>query len=145
MEKIFDKIREAGLRLTQPRKDLVAILANAERPLSAEDILDSAPPGALDLVTIYRNLSTLCELELALAIPLENGKSIYELSDDSHGHHHHHHHVVCRKCHNAVCIDMCFAQELEKHASKLGFSELTHTVEVYGLCEECSKTSSASQ
>lgn len=123
------------MRLTEPRKALLIILEQADRPLSAEEILASSGDNrALDLVTIYRNMTAFCELGIVQTVKLENGKQLFELQrheDD------HHHHIVCRKCHSVVRLDLCFGGELEKYAQSQGFSELTHTIEVFGVCEDC--------
>ncbi len=125
------------MRLTNPRKRLVAVLESAGRPLSAEEIMDFDGSGSLDLVTVYRNMAAFCEHRLAQVIHLENGKQLFEIrryEDD------HHHHIVCRRCHNVVRLDLCFGGELEKYARDMGYSEVTHTFEVFGVCRACAKT-----
>ena len=51
----------------------------------------------------------------------------------------HHHHLVCRRCGAAVEIEgpavETWAHEV---AERHGFSELRHTVEIFGLCRDCS-------
>ncbi|MFN4846228.1 MAG: Fur family transcriptional regulator, partial [Rhodoluna sp.] len=51
----------------------------------------------------------------------------------------HHHHLVCRKCGLTLEIE---AQEAESWASKVakenGFSEVSHTIEIFGICKTCS-------
>lgn len=134
MERLKKRISSAGLRMTQPRLNLFKILESAPRPLSAEEILE-APDGInLDLVTIYRNLSTFVELGLVQTIQLESGKQLFELQNSNNDHHHH---IVCRQCHSVVRLDLCFGAELEKYARTLGFSKLSHTIEVFGICSDC--------
>ena len=79
-------------------------------------------------------MDVFIELGVAQSIQLENGKSLYELSD-SDGHHHHH--IVCRSCHKVDRIDFCMGGELERYASQKGYSRLKHTIEVFGLCPVC--------
>lgn len=131
---ITDKLKAAGLRITQPRRRLISILEQAERPLSADEILAFAPDHDLDLVTVYRNVTLLCELGLAQSVQLENGKQLFELQADEDDHHHH---IICRHCHAVVRLDLCFGAELEKYARSFGFSELNHTIEVHGTCTNC--------
>ncbi len=131
---LSERMKAAGMRLTAPRKRLMAVLESAERPLSAEEILESDGSGSLDLVTIYRNLAAFCEQGFAQGIQLENGKQLFEIK---HGEHDHHHHIVCRRCHRVVQLDVCIGNELEKYARDMGYSEVTHTFEIFGVCREC--------
>jgi Fur family ferric uptake transcriptional regulator len=49
----------------------------------------------------------------------------------------HHHHLVCRVCGRAVEVD---GPEVEAWADRVaaaaGYTQVTHTVEVFGLCPE---------
>lgn len=103
--------------------------------MSAEEILECDDSKSLDLVTIYRNMALFCEKGFTQVIHLENGKQLFEIqkSEDDH-----HHHIVCRVCHNVVRLDLCFGSELEKYAKGLGFTEVTHTFEIFGVCASCS-------
>jgi Fur family ferric uptake transcriptional regulator len=52
---------------------------------------------------------------------------------------HHHHHLLCRNCGKTVEIE---APAVEQWAARMawvhGFTQVAHTVEMYGLCPECS-------
>lgn len=124
------------MRLTNPRKRLIEVLESAKRPLSAEEILRFDGSGSLDLVTIYRNMAVFCELGFTQTIQLETGKQLFELKQ---GDHDHHHHIVCRQCHRVVRLDLCFGGELEKYAREMGYTDVTHTFEVFGVCEDCTR------
>ncbi|MGF1451628.1 MAG: Fur family transcriptional regulator [Opitutales bacterium] len=134
METLPERLRDAGYRMTQPRRQLMKILQGAERPLSAEEILAAAGTSAIDLVTVYRNLAIFGELGLIQTIQLETGKQLFELQESENDHHHH---IICRSCHGVVRLDLCFGAELEKYARSLGFTQLSHTIEVFGLCADC--------
>lgn len=131
-------LKNLGLRVTQPRLEVIKVLVAADRPMSAEDILQALPKKSLDLVTIYRNMSLFAENGLVQVIQLESGKQLFELMESGE----HHHHIVCRACHRTVRLDLCFGGELEKMAQAQGFSELSHTIEVFGVCGDCSQTAS---
>lgn len=126
------RITEAGLRMTAPRKQLIDLLAAAERPLSIDD-LSQRSEGKFDLVTIYRNLEVFREVGVIEVILLENGRTLFELT----GEHDHSHHIVCRKCLKTERIDFCVGGELERFATSRGFSNLSHTIEVFGECPDC--------
>jgi len=122
----------SSLRVTGPRKALVRLLAESEKPLSCEEIR-ARSGGEFDLVTVYRNMVVFREHNIVQSILLENGKQIFELTAEDD----HHHHIVCRSCHRTLRLDLCFGGELERYASSLGFEQLQHKIEVFGLCQEC--------
>lgn len=131
-EKTIETLSKTALRVTQPRKLLIRILAGASRPLAAEE-LHAASEGSLDLVTVYRNMSVFVEHGVVQLIQLENGKQLFELTPQGE----HYHHIVCRKCHRTERLELCFGGELERYATGKGYSELNHTIEVYGVCQAC--------
>ena len=55
------RMKERSLRVTTPRLAMLNILAEATRPMSAEEIHAAAGDGTLDLVTVYRSLGALDE------------------------------------------------------------------------------------
>ena len=62
------------------------------------------------------------------------GEAIYRRCEAQH----HHHHLVCRVCGTTVEVQ---AEPVERWASKIaaehGFSDIHHTVEVFGVCADC--------
>jgi Fe2+ or Zn2+ uptake regulation protein len=140
MEAKREKIAEAALktlersplRVTEPRRALIRLLAGAETPLSCEEI-KSQSDGQFDLVTVYRNMEVFCERDIVQSIALENGKQLYELTAEGD----HHHHIVCRSCHRTLRLELCFGDELERYAATQGFKQLQHKIEVFGLCSQC--------
>lgn len=136
VESTLQALSETPLRVTEPRKQLIRLMARARHPLSAEEIHDLGQ-GALDLVTIYRNMAVFIEQGVAQPIQLENGKQLFELTRKND----HYHHIICRKCHSTERLELCFGGELERYATKKGYSALNHTIEVYGVCEKCDQPS----
>lgn len=130
-------IRAAGMRVTGPRTAMLRALAKARSPLSVEEVRRAAGKDA-DLVTAYRTMESMEKLGLVRRHLLESGKNLYELADPSRPDHHHHH-VVCRVCGRMDPIEGCRAAEFEKAAAKMGFTELTHVLEIYGVCSGCAK------
>lgn len=126
------RVSKAGLRVTEARKRLIRILAESERPLSVED-LSAQSEGHFDLVTVYRNLEVFKDSGIVERIQLESGKVLFELSAEEG----HSHHIVCRSCHMTERIEFCMGGELERYATSRGFSNLSHTIEVFGICPEC--------
>jgi Fur family ferric uptake transcriptional regulator len=90
------------------------------------------------LSTVYRHLNLLAERGRADVVHRADGEAQYrlcgtadELADE------HHHHVVCRACGRSVEV---LGPEVEAWARRVaaasGYTETTHTVEVFGLCPE---------
>lgn len=128
---------ERGLRLTEIRLQVLELIAAAEKPVKAYDLLDrlkddrgnAAPP------TVYRALDFL----------LENG-FIHKLESINAyvGCHHPSvdHQVpflICDECESATEIcDERVARLLSEQARALGFRARAQTLEVHGKCKRCS-------
>ena len=131
----INQLTGSGLRVTKQRKAMIEVLASSDIPLSAEETFRYLSKGACDLVTVYRSLE---QLEKAGVIQLgvrENGTKVYCLA---HGNDHHHH-LTCRSCGRTERVDVCMGEELEMIGRSFGFSQLSHVMELFGLCPECSK------
>jgi Fur family ferric uptake transcriptional regulator len=64
----------------------------------------------------------------------DSGESVYRRCATAE----HHHHLVCRRCGTAVEIEGPAVETwAQKVAEANGFSDLSHTVEIFGLCREC--------
>ena len=136
IEAPLQALKDKGLRVTQPRKAILQVLADASRPMAAEDIFQHVKTShACDLATVYRNMEACSEAGIIQKCMLENGKILYELMDEKD----HHHHIICRKCERTERIDLCLGEEMEEYGKKLGFSDVGHALELYGVCAECRK------
>ena len=91
------------------------------------------------LTTVYRHLRKLNDDGAVDAVIQSNGETAYRLcgpatSDDPPARHHHH--LVCRQCGHTVEIE---APEVEvwtrRVARQAGFTNVTHTVEIFGECD----------
>jgi Fe2+ or Zn2+ uptake regulation protein len=118
---------------------MLRVLAAAKHPLSAEQVHEAAGDDKLDLVTIYRSLGAMDDAGIVQRHPLERGRSLYALVTPGH----HHHHVICRRCGRIERLPGCDSSRLEAAAKAKGFGELTHVMEVYGICPGCAASSHA--
>lgn len=133
LDSAIDSLKKERLRVTEPRKALLKLLIKLTKPYSAEEIHERLGADTFDLVTVYRNLDAFATAGLVNRIPTESGKFLYELNEEEH----HYHHIICRRCHRTEKLDTCEVVKLEKLASDLGYSEVTHVLELYGVCETC--------
>ena len=133
LPRILKAIESGPLRMTRKRGRLLGALVATDRPVSAAVLRDKAGLPESDLVTVYRTLDAFEKIGIIQRIPLEETGCLFELTEPND----HHHHFVCRECHRTERLDLCLATELEERARKLGFTQINHLMEVYGLCEEC--------
>jgi len=136
-EIVLERLRAEGGRMTKKREQVLGALFTFDRPAAAEEIRERAELPASDLVTVYRNLETFEGLGVLQRVPLENGTQLFELTAPDE----HYHHLICRECHKTERLDICVSREVVKKAKGHGYSEITHLMEVYGLCKDCGKAS----
>ena len=105
---------------------------------SAQDIYAAlrAAGQSVGLSTVYRHLQSFTEQGLADVIHTADGETTYRFCGPSAENHHHH--LVCRSCGRAEELE---GRSVERWAgqmaSKHGYVEVDHTVEVFGLCPDC--------
>jgi Fur family transcriptional regulator, ferric uptake regulator len=155
LELATERLKDSGLKLTRPRLALLKAMVGFHSPFSTEQLfraseLPKAPTsrkkvscrtsGAdLDLVTVYRSLATFSELGLVRRVDLGDGVVRYEITGPDGSHHHH---VICTKCQGIQPVDFHEIERKivaqEKKLSALGYSGLSHRLEFFGLCPDCS-------
>jgi Fur family ferric uptake transcriptional regulator len=89
---------------------------------------------AVGLTTVYRHLQALSETGRVDAIRDSSGEILYRrcLTDT------HHHHLTCRNCGRSVEVEgKAVERWADEVARQAGFSEVGHTVELFGLCPDC--------
>jgi len=120
-------------RNTQQRQAILAALKKAGRPLSVQEVLQSAQkkcPG-LGVATVYRNLKALINEEELISVDMPGGVVLYEIP-----HSEHHHHFSCVKCSKVFDVEAC-----KFNFQKLipeGFQLSKHEILLSGLCRTCS-------
>ena len=140
-ETIADCLKERGLRMTLPRRIIIATLAASDTYLSAEDIyhkLHAKYPG-VGLATVYRTLVLFHQLGIVTKLEVGEGKARFELAESEH-----HHLLVCEACHKVVKYsDFTTAEKdgfskLEQIVAKAyHFRVNRHVVQYIGICPEC--------
>jgi len=128
---------EAPRRQTRQRTAIAKALESADQFLSAQEIHDVLrhQGEGVGLTTVYRSLQAMAEDGSVDVIVRSDGESVYRSCSE-----HHHHHLVCRNCRRTIEIEAptveAWAAEV---ASRHGFIDVSHTVEVFGLCPDCAK------
>jgi Fur family ferric uptake transcriptional regulator len=136
-----DEIRDAGLKITPARLQVLEILKKDHCLLTIDEIAkkmgNSSKKPRADWTTIYRTLLTFKEAGLVSSTPLIDGSLRYEYSEQDPSSHHHHHHVSCKDCGKVKPIDACEVTKIEKQIFKMGFRDISHRLEFTGICEDC--------
>src|SRR5688572_25656327 len=96
-DEALTSLRKERYRITEPRKALLKLLTETDKPLAAEELHEALGADRFDLVTVYRNLEIFETAGVVVRIPTESGKSLYELNAEER----YRHHIICRKCHRA--------------------------------------------
>ncbi len=134
----LSKLREAGHRITTPRRSVVHVLATAERPLTPTGIhLQVASNGGrLDVVSVYRILSTLQRLGLVHHIGSVDAYSACRLEQRHEGGYEH---LICTRCGRVeeAEVSQVGADMVRDQAQRVGFAIQAIRVEVLGVCPEC--------
>ena len=119
--------------MTRKRERILCSMMAMDRPVTAAYLRKVTDLPETDLVTVYRTLEAFEGIGIIQRIPLEDSGCLFELTDPED----HHHHFVCRECHRTERLDVCLAKDFEDQAKKLGFTQVNHLMEVYGLCGDC--------
>jgi len=128
---------DTGLRRTRQRAVVDAVLDEADDFLSAQELhgILRDRKSSVGLATVYRTLQALAEEGRVDVLRLGKGEAVYRRCAASG----HHHHLVCRSCGAAVDFTLPSVEQwAEQVASTNGYTELTHTLEIFGLCPRCS-------
>ena len=126
----------AGVRATRQRGAIIALLEKLDGFRSAQELHeDLRRSGAnIGLTTVYRTLQALESANLVDMVRTDSGESVFRRCAAPH----HHHHLVCRSCGAAVEVS---GHEVEAWAAEVaaehGFSDVDHTVELFGTCAGC--------
>ncbi|HTS18565.1 MAG TPA: Fur family transcriptional regulator [Verrucomicrobiae bacterium] len=128
-------LRARQLRITEPRRLILGALIADHGPFSMEEIHRLVKKSGCDLVTVYRSMPVLEEAGLVRRCDFGKGVVRYEFN---HGDHHHHH-IICRKCQKVETVDLCVADALERLVKQRGYTEVTHQMELFGICPDCQR------
>ena len=124
---VAGKMRGRGYKATPQRMAVVEALA-ADQHQSLEEIHARCPE--VGLVTVYRTLGLLGELEIVRRLDLGSGPR-YELAEN------HHHHLICESCGHVSEFERCPLDPALLPPEDSGFEVRSHSLEVYGWCAEC--------
>jgi Fe2+ or Zn2+ uptake regulation protein len=127
-------LRARGLKATPARLAVLAALARAKRPMSAQAVIAALPRNA-DQATVYRTFHALKEKGLIRQIDLRHNHAHYEIMGDDE-----HHHLVCLHCGRVEDVHRCWIEDMQPVVLRRAkhFARITqHALEFYGVCRSC--------
>ena len=127
-----------AVRSTRQRAAISALLDNVEEFRSAQELHDELRRRGegIGLTTVYRTLQSMAAAGLLDTLRTDSGESVYRQCSD-----HHHHHLVCRTCGTTVEVEGAAAESWATEVAALhGFSDVSHTIEIFGVCADCAAT-----
>lgn len=131
----IDRMVDGKLRRTQPRIAILELLTQEHGPFSIEQIRTRIKKVELDVVTVYRCLAAFEKIRIVRRCDFGDGVARYEFQSSED---HHHHHIVCVSCRKSETLDSCSLPKLDHAVRKLGYTDITHRLEFFGRCPECS-------
>lgn len=130
---IAETLRSHKLKATKPRLAILMTLMKEHGPFTAKEIQKRVRSVGCDLVTIYRSVTQLEEAGIIRRCEFGDGNARYEYSRADH----HHHHIICKNCRKVEVIEDCHLDEIDKYGKKLGYTNVSHSLEFFGLCPHC--------
>ncbi|MBP2474070.1 Fur family ferric uptake transcriptional regulator [Crossiella equi] len=126
-----------GLRATRQRAAVSKLLDQVDEFRSAQEIHEELRRRGegIGLTTVYRTLQSLAEVGELDVLRTDSGEAIYRRCSQ-----HHHHHLVCRRCGRTVEVEGPDVEKwTDRVAAEHGFAEVSHTVEIFGTCADCTR------
>ncbi len=122
-------------RSTRQRRAVGAILDDLDGFASAQEIHEILQRRGerVGLSTVYRNLQFLVDAAEVDSLRGDDGEVRYRRCSAGH-----HHHLVCRSCGRTVEVEGPAVERwADRVAEEHGFSDIAHTLEIFGTCEKC--------
>lgn len=137
LEDLKQVLKDKGMKYTEQRAIILQILLNLDDHLSAEDVHEIVkkkyPNQNIGIATVYRTLNFLEEVKLISSISFGTEGKKYEGNTNEH-----HDHLICTSCGKIVEF---FDEEIEKKQELIainnGFEITDHSMQIYGICENC--------
>jgi Fur family transcriptional regulator, ferric uptake regulator len=128
-------VKAAGLRLTDPRRSILAVLARRDQPSTIEQIHAQLGSGRCDRVTVYRCMTAFEEAGLVRRVFAPDGTGLYRLNLDGADRYH----LLCRRSKLLHELDAETSAELGRalrHAEEKlrarGYTDVGHVAEFFG-------------
>lgn len=133
---ILRVMSEQGLRITEQRRSLARLFADADGYLTPKEVYEGMEreyPG-LSFDTVYRNLRVMQELGVLEQIMFEDGVR-FKVHCGGQAHHHH---LICLACERTLPLHYCPMPQVGDLPGS--FRVVRHKFEIFGYCTDCQQT-----
>ena len=131
-----EQLSGAGCRVTEPRRAVARVLLAASAALSPCEMLERGrqPHSRLGLVTVYRTLALLEEMNLVRRIHRHDGCRGYVAASPGHRHA-----LICQNCGQAEEFLGCGVLEdlIQRVEAASGYRVDGHLLQLFGMCSDC--------
>ncbi len=130
-------LKDNNLKFTIQREVILECLYNSDEHLTPEslhNILQKKYSNLkIGIATVYRTLSLLEDSKMVTSLSFGAQGKKYELGAKNH-----HDHLICTEC-GKITEFVDEQIEIKQHqvADKLGFKMLDHSMQIYGICQDC--------
>lgn len=136
---VAERLVALDQRYTRGRRALVAVMEEATRPLTIQEILGR--DKGLAQSSAYRNLVLLEQAQVVHRVVSTDEFARYELAE--HLTDHHHHHLICTQCGQVADftvspeVEEALGQALARAADDASFVIEDHRLDLVGVCRRC--------
>jgi len=130
---------ETVRRPTRQRAAVEALLEDIDDFMSAQALHARlrTQGETVGLATVYRTLQAMAADGTVDMMRTVDGEAVYRRCNTGH----HHHHLVCRSCGRTVEVEGPAVEVwADRIAAENGFSDVHHTLEIFGTCSDCQAT-----
>lgn len=127
------EIQEVDLKVTPARVATMKLFESHNTPIDVLHVTSHLQKDlGIDRVTVFRIINTFVEKGLIKKLEFQEGKARYELNKEEH------HHLICQNCGKIEDVLDTVIPDFEKKIEKKHkFLIKSHSLEFYGLCENC--------
>jgi Fur family transcriptional regulator, ferric uptake regulator len=134
-DKWLTQLQENGYRLTEARRAVVETIQKSTRALTPVEVFDMARKKyrGLGLVSVYRTLEKLEELNLVQRVHQPQGCQAFIAESSGHEHL-----LLCQNCGQVTFFEGDDLDSLiKKISNKTGYLIREHWLQLFGLCQAC--------
>lgn len=131
-------IAEKALKSTKQREIIADIFFNTKVHISLDELLFKVRRKSpkVGYATVYRTMKLLVECGLAAERHFGDGQSRYEPASEEG----HHDHLICTECGKIIEFENQVIEDIQAEVAKeKNFVVTNHKLELYGVCNKCSK------
>lgn len=134
LDDILRRLRNAGGRLTEPRRAVIEALLSGSNHPTADDLAAQVAQHhpTVHRSTVYRTLEALSDLGIVDHVHLGHGRAVYHLTDDTDLH------LLCEHCGVVAHVDAeVLADSRRAIAARTGFLLDPGHFALPGICASC--------